>query len=82
MSVFIIVLVTVIVTVAAVFAALVVYYAINCDLIDAEQARVRAALRAWEVAQQEQATDQAIRHAARQAVDQMMREARNAGGGR
>jgi len=82
MSVFAIVLITVIATVAVALIAAVVYYAVNREQIDAEQARIQAALRAWNVAQQEYTTDQAVRYAARQAVDQMMREARNFGGRR
>jgi len=43
-----------------------------------EQASFNAALRTWTIAQQEQATDQAIRDLTHQAVARMMREARNA----
>jgi len=75
-----IVAVTVILTCVAIIAAVVGYYLANRESIEAEQARVQAALRAWSVAQTEQAADQAIRLATRAAVEQMMREARNQAG--
>ena len=76
------ILLTIILTLMAIVVAMGIYYYIHRDRIDAEQAKIQAALRAWSIAQQEQATDQAIRMATHQAVERMMQEARGSGSGR
>ena len=45
-----------------------------------EQVQIQAAIRAWNISKQEQATDHAIRMATHQAVEQMMQEARGGPG--
>ena len=76
------VLLTILLTAVFAYVGFAVYYWVNRERLDAEQARIQAALRAWEIAQQEQATDSAIRMATHQAINQMMQEARQPTAGR
>ena len=72
-SIFLMVIGLLVIVAAAVVA---VFYLANKHEIKAEQVRVQAAIRAWNIAQAEHATDQAIRQMTRNAVDNMMQAAR------
>ena len=72
-----VVITTIFLTLLALIVIGALYYWWNRDEIEADEARVQAALRAWNIQQQEQAIENQIRAVTRQAVARMMAEARN-----